>query len=232
VLKAGGSVLLCEAEALRLIALKAPSLRVPRVHRSFQVEDPSTYFGTRGYIVMDYINGQQIDECWDSLDADARHSVVVQVTQMVRDMQSIVLPQPGPIAGGPSRGHLFTDYSAGPFKCAREMEGWFNHKLEMCQYYKRASQDLPPFKFTQFVLTHQDISPRNLILDDTGQVWMIDWADAGAYPPAFESAALQYQHGFPDFHESVLSLLPYTQDSLEVRQLRSIGFSLTTLAWA
>lgn len=234
VLKAGSSVLLCEAEVLRLIAVKLPCLRVPRVHRSFQVEDSSKYFGTMGYIVMDYIPGRPLNECWDSLADEARVDIVIQVAQMIRNMQSTMLSRPGPISDVPvpSRGQLFTVYSAGPFEGGREMEDWFNHKLKMCQHYKRAPQDLPPFKFTHFVLTHQDISPRNLILDSSGQVWMVDWADAGAYPPAFESAALEYQTGYQDFHTALLMLLPYDHDSTEVQQLRSIKFGLSTLAWA
>ncbi|KAE8384262.1 hypothetical protein BDV23DRAFT_167155 [Aspergillus alliaceus] len=33
--------------------------------------------------------------------------------------------------------------------------------------------DIPPFRFTN-VLTHQDISPRNLIWDRGGLVWLVD----------------------------------------------------------
>lgn len=43
----------------------------------------------------------------------------------------------------------------------------------------------PPFDFQQFVLVHQDISYRNIILDAAGMVWLVGWAHAGAYPRAF-----------------------------------------------
>lgn len=56
------------------------------------------------------------------------------------------------------------------------MEAWFNHKLTICKHYNHAPADIPPFDFQQFVLVHQDISPRNMILDAAGMVWLVDWA--------------------------------------------------------
>ncbi len=64
-----------------------------------------------------------------------------------------------------------------------------------------ARQDIPPFNFLIFVLTHQDISPRNVILDTSGQVWLMDWAFAGAYPPYSEAATLAEQAQVPDFSQ-------------------------------
>ncbi|KAJ5195821.1 Aminoglycoside phosphotransferase [Penicillium cf. viridicatum] len=229
VMKGGGSVLASEAEMLNLIASRT-SIRVPRVHRSFQVEDDTQYFGTAGYILMDFIQGQPLDECWNSLSRAKQEEIAAQIAEMIKEMQSIELSRPGPIGGGPCRGRFFTDYSAGPFENIAEMEAWFNHKLEICKSVNQAPKDTPPFHFTKFVLTHHDISPRNLILDSHGQVWLIDWAYSGAYPPVFESAALSTQSWFTDFNEAVLSLIPRFPE--EEMQLDSIGYGLTTAALA
>jgi thiamine kinase-like enzyme len=70
-----------------------------------------------------------------------------------------------------------------------QIEAWFNNKLKICKSVRWAPEDVPLFCFTKFVNTHQDISPRNLILDQHGQIWLVDWAYSGAYPPGFESAA-------------------------------------------
>ncbi|CAG8903075.1 unnamed protein product [Penicillium egyptiacum] len=229
IMKGGGSVLASEAKMLSLIASRA-SIRVPRVHRSFQVKDDTQYFGTSGYIVMDFIQGQHLDECWDGLSLSTQGKIASQIAEMIKEMQSIVLLQPGPIGGGPCRGRFFTDYSAGPFMDTAEMEAWFNHKLDICKSVHQAPKDTPPFHFTKFVLTHHDISPRNLILDQHERVWLIDWAYSGAYPPVFESAALSTQPFFIDFNEIVLSLIPrYPEEEV---QLDSIGYGLTTAALA
>lgn len=229
IMKGGGSVMASEAEMLRLIASRA-TIRAPRVYRSFQVKDDTQYFGTSGYIVMDFIPGQPLDECWNALSRDTQGKIAAQVAEMIQEMQSIELLKPGPIGGGPCRGRFFTDYSAGPFTDTTEMEAWFNHKLEICKSVHQAPKDVPPFYFTKFVLTHHDISPRNLILDQHEQAWLIDWAYSGAYPPVFESAALSIQPFFTDFNEAVLSLI--TRHPEEEMQLDSIAYGLTTAALA
>ncbi|KAH1334629.1 hypothetical protein KXW91_004900 [Aspergillus fumigatus] len=229
VLKGVGNGLPCEAKVLQLVASRS-NIRAPRVHRPLQVTDDTKYFGTMGYIVMDYIDGEPLDGCWGDLSDEQKMDIAKQTAQMIFEMQSLKLLEPGPIGGGPCRGRFFTHYSAGPFKDASEFEGWFNHKLDICKKHNHAPQDLPPFKFTQFVLTHQDISPRNLILDRTGLVWLVDWADADSYPPAFETAALSSQSQFVDFNEMVLSLLP--RYPLEEQQLDSIGYGFSIAALA
>ncbi|KAJ5967169.1 Aminoglycoside phosphotransferase [Penicillium viridicatum] len=229
IMKGGGSVMTSEAEMLRLIASRT-TIRAPRVYRSFQVKDDTQYFGTSGYIVMDFIPGQPLDESWNSLSRDTQGKIAAQVAEIIQEMQSIELPQPGPTGGGPCRGRFFTDYSAGPFMDTAEMEAWFNHKLDICKSVHQAPKDIPPFHFTKFVLTHNDISPRNLILDQHEQVWLIDWAYSGAYPPVFESAAFSIQPFFTDFNEAVLSLIPrYPEEEM---QLDSIAYGLTTAALA
>ncbi|KAL2823034.1 hypothetical protein BJX63DRAFT_438959 [Aspergillus granulosus] len=210
VLKGGGEVLPCEGKVLQLVASRS-NIRAPRVHRTLQFVDETKYFGTMGYVVMDYIDGQPLDGCWRDLSDEKKMDVAMQTAQMIVEMQSIKLSEPGPIGGGPCRGRFFTHYSAGPFNNVAEYEGWFNHKLDICKTYKHAPSDLPPFKFTEFVLTHQDIN-------------------AGAYPPAFEMAALCSQSQFVDFNDMVLSFLP--RYPLEERQLDSIGYGLSTAALA
>lgn len=156
---------------------------------------------------MDFIQGRPMYECWNSLPLGTQREIAVQIAALIKEMQSIELSQPGPIGGGPCRCQFFTDYSAGPFMDKAEMEAWFNHKLDICKSVRKAPKGIPPFYFTKFVLTHQDISPRNLILDENARVWLIDWAYSGAYPPVFESAALSTQPFFTDFNEIILSLV-------------------------
>lgn len=110
------------------------------------------------------------------------------------------------------------------------MEAWFNHKLTVSKDFKRAPEDIPPFQFTKFVLVHKDISPRNIILDIAGRVWLLDWGHAGAYPSAFERAAITEQYRFPEFNKMLLEVLPASEP--EARQLWSIGFVLANAFFA
>ena len=229
-LKCGPLVLPAEGRALDFVRTKT-SILVPRVYRSFQVDDPFEFYGTRGYLVMDYIKGQDLGDCWIHLTKDQKDDVVCQTAAMIQQLQSVPIATAGPLGGGPCRGRFFTDYGAGPFNSGSEMEAWFNHKLTICKHYNHAPQDIPPFDFQHlFVLVHQDISPRNMILDAAGVVWLVDWAHAGAYPPAFERAAIAAQYRFPEFNEMVLRVLPGYE--VEVRQLRSIWYGLSVASLA
>ncbi|KAJ5931215.1 Aminoglycoside phosphotransferase [Penicillium verrucosum] len=170
---------------------------------------------------MDFIAGQPLDKCWTNLPYDNQKQIAMQIADMIKEMQSVVISQPGPLGGGPFRGQFFTDYSAGPFKDSAEVH-WFNHKLNICKHVTQCPKDIPPFQFSTFVLTHQDISPQNLVLDHNGELWLIDWANAGAYPPAFGSAALLAQQFFTGFNETALVVIPRFPE--EERQLDSIAY--------
>ena len=199
------------------------------MHRSFQIDDETRYFGTMGYILMDYIDGDNVGDCWKYLTKNQKENIVHQTAEMIAQLQAIDFPIAGLLGGGPCRGRFFTDYSAGPFKDAIEMQNWFNHKLTICKYFNQAPKDTPAFEFTKFVLVHQDASPRNMILDKSGTVWFIDWADAGAYPPAFEPAAMGLQLRFSEFNKMLLDVIPgYTG---EVKQLHSIENGLTVASF-
>ncbi|PVH75823.1 hypothetical protein DL98DRAFT_314795 [Cadophora sp. DSE1049] len=196
-----------------IFAAESLHLPVPRVHRTFKADVPD--FGedtlVEGhFIVMDYVPGSTVDECWDSLDERQRESVASQVGAIIDTMQSTTLKlPPGPIGwtgGQKFEGPWFTDYGAGPFATLQDLEDWCNHKIDVCIKFKQLPRWSPRFRFRRLVLTHQDIAPRNLILDAQGKLWIIDWGLAGVYPPGFEQAIPQAEW-HEEFAEMVLSRL-------------------------
>ncbi|KAF2676661.1 hypothetical protein K458DRAFT_410262 [Lentithecium fluviatile CBS 122367] len=224
VLKCGTAVLASEGETMKYVMKNFPGVRLPRVHRYFNIDYPVSYFGVKGYIVMDYLDGLSLDNSWDQLDHEAQKNVVNQVGAMVKELRSIHSDNPGVIGGGMSRGTWFSDYGAGPFKTKEMFEKWINWKLGLSKYFGRAPLDVPQIEYPYFVLTHGDLSPRNLILDANDQVWMIDWGCAGFYPPIFEAASVKHQRQFPSFAELLLPLL--YNDADEMVQLESCAYGI------
>ncbi|KAI0438149.1 hypothetical protein F4803DRAFT_535956 [Xylaria telfairii] len=48
-----------------------------------------------------------------------------------------------------------------------------------------------PLSLSQsLVFTHHNLTPRNLMVDLAGDLWMVDWDCAGWYPPFFEYAGM------------------------------------------
>ena len=83
-------------------------LPVPKVHRTFEAKIRAEYEQNvkAHFIVMDYVSGPTVDECWDSLDSSQRQSVVAQVATVIKKMQSRHLERelpPGPIGKSASR---------------------------------------------------------------------------------------------------------------------------------
>ena len=173
-----------------------------------------------------------MESCWDSLDDISKESVVQQIADIIETMQSKTLNNlpVGPIGhDGKEKleGPWFTDYGAGPFATLAELEAWCNHMIDVCAKVKQLPRGTPKFRFTDMVFTHQDIAPRNLILDANKKVWLIDWGCAGVYPRGFEQAVLRAQSENDAFADMVLTKLPDKSDEL-TRQYEAIGYVLST----
>jgi hypothetical protein len=143
-----------------VFAAESLHLPVPRVHRTFRADIPG--FGDRQlmkghFIVMDYVPGPTVDECWVSLDLSQRQSVASQVATIIETMQSTTLKlPPGPVGGTRGQkfeGPWFTDYGAGPFATLQDLEDWCNHKIDVCIRFKQLQQSAPRFRFQRLVLT-------------------------------------------------------------------------------
>ncbi|KAJ5088804.1 Aminoglycoside phosphotransferase [Penicillium angulare] len=243
-MKGGWGVKISEAKMMDLIHDASnfkSSIRVPRVHRSFQLLINQRYWqdsdlhwqgGIHRFIVMDFIYGKPLDSCWNDLPMDTKEDIARQTAEMIKEMQSIEFPQCGPIGGRPFQLESLKgcpDYSYGPISGNSEFETCFNHNLDVCKRLNKVPQDATPFDFKKFVITHQAISPRNLILDEDGKVWLVNWGHSGAFPPAFESVALARRGSFPDFNEMVLSLIPrFPEEEAKL----SIMYGLTTASSA
>ena len=80
-------------------------------------------------------------------------------------------------------------------------------------------------------MCHLDIHERNLILDNQGKLWLIDWETAGAYPVYFEFAS-NFCCGAPqDFKHELLDLVGGKSYQAQLRKLFDITFALTTAGY-
>lgn len=230
VLKYSSEVHLSEAWNMRRVR-KSIKMRVPAVIDAWEVGNQEEGHDTRiGYLLMEYIEGELVSQIWPSLSVQARRDIYRQLDQFLHQLHEIQTSSPGPFGGGVSRGPLFTDYGAGPFRSKGDITAWFNERLLVCQEFGRAPLTQPSFSshFDSLVMCHMNIATRNLILDNQGRVWVLDWAHAGGYPGYFEVAVLT-RTGEPDFAEALLEMVG-NDHAEEVEELLAIGFALTTAA--
>ncbi|KAB8229917.1 uncharacterized protein BDW43DRAFT_314563 [Aspergillus alliaceus] len=246
ILKGGTGTRPCEANILKLVAEAGEregsrAIPLPKVHRTLNIESEDVILGVKCLILMDFVDGRSVEQCWGDLSQAERVDVVSQVASIITTLRSIPLSdqqqqKPGPVGCKccVARGFWFTDIGAGPFDSKEHLEAWFNDRLEISQKFHQAPDTVPPFHFDKLVLTHLDIAPRNLILDPDGKVWLIDWGDAGIYPDGFEVALLKARRfEAPVYTDMLLEMLSKTLPMHEElhQQLRWITFALTTGQW-
>jgi hypothetical protein len=173
-----------EQEALNMLYVSAHSggqILVPQVHRFF------TSNGL-GYLAMDFIDGGSLDTVdWSERTLNSQENIVSQATNALKCMRGMQSDEPGPVGGGIPTGGLFTIYGAGTtFRTAADMEPWFNKKLDIFRAGNVTG------KFKGLVMCHMDFNLKNLVVDKTGKLWVLDWAWAGFFPPAFELASFRH----------------------------------------
>ncbi|KAH7888427.1 kinase-like domain-containing protein [Phlebopus sp. FC_14] len=202
-------------------------INIPRVHLVFQQAGCT-------YIVMDYVRGRTLKDLWPSFDENERRARGSQVADIIAQLRALPPDdRPGPpdrgAESGPSvelrcEGKWFSDYGAGPFSSHQELAAWLNKMLSSSRGSKAHG---PIFESSNpLVFTHQDLAARNVILDDAGCIWVIDWELAGWYPEYFEYACIAADTTVPrGWTDAVLAhIQPYEK---EYRMLQSLRWVLS-----
>ncbi|KAG2030069.1 hypothetical protein BDR03DRAFT_906265, partial [Suillus americanus] len=115
------------------------------------------------YLLMEYLDGQTLDSCWNSLTLFSKLRIAWILRSYVAQLRRLRRVVPGTLDGTSCTGPLFTDYGAGLFVSYDHLTAWFNHGLDVSQRMKQAPLDAPRFdNFSPMVFTHQDLCPRNM----------------------------------------------------------------------
>ncbi|KAH9931166.1 kinase-like domain-containing protein [Epithele typhae] len=153
-------------------------------------------------LVLEYVPGRTLDQCWSELSIFRKLWIIWKLRQYVKQLREIphTTPWPGPLGDTPQTcvcEALFSPTDAGPFASYPELVDWFHYKYEVAQRMNKVVagcghlQDPGPFPSqSPLVFTHLDLSPRNVLLGDDGQVWLIDFGLSGFYPQWFEWAMM------------------------------------------
>lgn len=179
---------------------RCTSVMVPRCERVLEARHRIA--GTTSYVLQQYIPGRQIYEAWPTLGCWTRFRVALTIRFYIYQLRRLSRrigppPFPGPLSddGTPRicTGRLFTeDDCAGPFSSYHDMSYWYDNRLLLVRRFRREGLNAAPFDDSvPLVITHKDLHDANIIIGDDGNLWIIDWADAGWYPEWFEGASMK-----------------------------------------
>jgi len=235
IVKFGFQIDQAEARNMEFVAKNAPSIRVPKTIRTFQKTDECNALIT--YIVMEFIPGTVLSMCWKEMCEDRRENICDQVVNAITTLQSFKLQTIGPIGGKEywiaPREVLFSPSGTKAKTSISDLERWYDFALDLCKKMRRQPQDAPVFKDsfgTTLPMTHLDIAPRNIIVQDDDTICIIDWEDAGAYPAHFERMSLEHpaEEEDKEFANCILKRLP--EEKEKIKQQVSIRWAMSSFS--
>ncbi|KAF2486342.1 kinase-like domain-containing protein [Neohortaea acidophila] len=157
----------------------------PRIHRIHERRDG------RAFIIMEFVEGENLLDVWPRLDDVGRRDVVKQLWRNLQQLRACVQPvsASGVLVGSAISGSEVRDgsYSLDPFGPFWNLEG-FNRLQQRNPNLQRFSRFWTPVdkRAASTVFTHGDMALRNVIVRQDGSLCLIDWEAAGWWPEYWE----------------------------------------------
>ncbi|KAF3904628.1 hypothetical protein ABW21_db0205434 [Orbilia brochopaga] len=166
------------------------SIPVPRVYDFYHDEEG------QGYIVMDYIRGDTLENRWKHLDSAAKDKIAAQLRRYMDELRRIPAPSPVYIGGanrtqakdirnGVARG--------GPFVSETEFNEWLLsrilpqvQRMLVVPYLREQLVAQTASKAHAIVFTHSDFHLGNIMVEGDEVVGWLDWEFAGWFPEHWE----------------------------------------------
>lgn len=192
VVKTGDSVRLAEAAAMTLVR-KHTSIPVPEIYNAYI--DPAT---GHARIVMEFVEGERLAEAWDNFDADQKQQVLEQLRNFMSQLRNMKENFIGSVDGTACEDQLFSeDIGAyGPYKDESEFNDGIITALKdtlTSGWVDKVCDMVIALKGHDIVMTHGDLSPRNIIVQGTKVVAILDWEMSGFYPEYWEYVKALYR---------------------------------------
>ncbi|KIY44878.1 kinase-like protein [Fistulina hepatica ATCC 64428] len=179
------------AASIRFVE-QSTNIPVPHVWAQFW------WFGA-GIIVMSRIEGISLEASWKQLTDVDKECIVAQLVQFVNELRSIPPPSAPAITsitGGPifcPRLHVYND-ACGPFKDEMHLNAHIRCYRSLDRFPTIVAD--VHSRSHPLVFTHNDLFPRNIMIDGTTVTAIIDWEASGWLPshwefiPAFDEEAM------------------------------------------
>jgi Phosphotransferase enzyme family len=179
----------CHDEILALQHAQKLGIRVPTVHRLviLNVEEEDYI------IIMERIHGRTLEQLWAEIGWWMTIQLAWQLRTNIRAMHMVTSPSAGGLSSGCIRSPWFQGlYPPASHSSPVAFAGYLNWWLVSCRpNHLKARPDLLLEPLPQHVFIHQDLAPRNMIVDAQNRLWIVDWGYAGFYPSYIEYVAIQ-----------------------------------------
>ncbi|KAL1761422.1 kinase-like protein [Schizophyllum commune] len=170
-------------EVLAMERARSVGVSVPVVHRVVP------YKKGRHFIVMDFVDGMTLEQLWETMSLCTTIRLALQFRKHLRAMATVT----SQITGGLHSGQVRSEWIQGvygpvihasPTQFSNYLNWWLTG-------FEPSQAELLLEPALYHILVHQDLAPRNMIMDHRGRLWIIDWGHAGFYPPSMEYGGVE-----------------------------------------
>ncbi|CAH0045045.1 unnamed protein product [Clonostachys solani] len=170
----------------------------PKVLRVYEIMGETGPIGRA--IVMEKVPGVPLVQVWRKLPSELQESIKDQLREHLALMRALAMPYIGRVGYKPTW-NLFNvrrTYALGPFPDRQSFDEWClrrirqkparSYTFDKWRFRRHVEKDRARSTEGQFVLTHGDLSPRNIMVDDGKITGIIDWQFSGFFPEWVEHA--------------------------------------------
>ncbi|KAK4044732.1 kinase-like domain-containing protein [Parachaetomium inaequale] len=186
IVKTGKTIRATEAHTMRFVR-EHTTMPVPEVYSVYEDEESGAV-----RIVMEYIQGTNLGHAWETLTEEEKESVVQQLRGYFDELRQIKGSFIGSVDGSACDDQFFSDdlWAYGPYKNEAE----FNKGLVKAWTKDRDDPHTRLLVKTllhvgqghEIVMTHGDFAARNILVQGSKVVAILDWEFSGFYPEHWE----------------------------------------------
>jgi aminoglycoside phosphotransferase len=161
-------------------------------------------YGDQVGIIMTRVQGVSLSSLWKDMDPTDKCNIINQLKEIIREFrthESTFIGRPGRQPGILPMG--FSNIAFGPFEREQDFNQFrLSQMLDVKLMARAAALQNSGHKF---VLTHGDLSDRNIMVHNGKITGIIDWEYGGFYPEYWEYVAAQLNGGHDDVWRRVLN---------------------------
>ena len=200
VVKFGAGVDVREAQTLQFI------------RESTTIPVPAVTSARSNTIVMNYVDGCNLQDCWTQLSYEEKQGIAKQMCDIIQQLRGLEGNYIGAVNRGPAVDTRKSTYIGGPFDSEKDFNEFLlsNMISSTPSLYVTAIQQKMR-RDHELVFSHGDLSLHNIIVKNGIIVALLDWEYAGWYPEYWEyvkfCAASCHE---PEWHNFGPTIFPIT----------------------
>ena len=163
------------------------------IKESTTIPVPSATSDQPGVIVMDYVEGRTLEDCWTQLSEEEQQGIAEQMRDIVHQLRGLKGSYIGAVNRGPAVDLRKFRYTGGPFNSESEFNEFFLSTItSSTPFMYRSALQSKLRRDHDIVFTNADLSWRNILVKNGAIVALLDWETAGWYPEYWEYVKFCY----------------------------------------